>query len=61
MAVGSVLITGGNGNLGHLLADRFENMGIRVISYDIVEPQRPMHSRNIVLGDIRDTDKLRTI
>ncbi len=61
MTVRSVLITGGNGNLGHLLADRFENTGIRVISYDIVEPQRPVPSRNIILGDIRDTDKLRTI
>ena len=42
MTVRSVLITGGNGNLGHLLADRFENMGIRVISYDIVNPQSPV-------------------
>ena len=52
MTVRSVLITNGNGNLGHLLADRFENMGIRVISYDIVEPQ-DVPSRNIILGDIR--------
>ena len=61
MTLNSVLITGGNGNLGHLLADHFENIGIRVIVYDIVAPQRPMAASNIILGDIRDTEKLRSL
>ncbi len=61
MALKSVLITGGNGNLGHLLADHFENIGIRVISFDIAQPQRPVASRNIITGDIRDIEKLRSL
>ena len=61
MTLKSALITGGNGNLGHLLADHFENIGIHVISYDIAKPQRPVASRNIIIGDIRDSEKLRSL
>lgn len=58
MTLKSALITGGNGNLGHLLADHFENIGIHVISYDNVKPQRPVASRDIIIGDIRNSKKL---
>ena len=61
MTLKSALITGGNGNLGHLLADHFENIGIQVISYDIIVPERPLASRNAVVGDIRDSAKLRSL
>ena len=61
MALKSALITGGNGNLGHVLANHFENIGIHVISYDIVEPQRPVDLQNIIIGDVRDSEKLRLL
>lgn len=60
MALKSALITGGNGNLGHLLANHYENIGIHVISYDIVDPQRPVDPQNIIIVDIRDLEKLRS-
>ena len=60
MAIKSALIAGSNGNLGLLLANHFENNGIHVISYDIVEAQRPANSRNIIILDIHDLEKLRS-
>ena len=61
MTLKSALITGGNGNLGHLLADHFENIGIHFISYDIIVPERTVASRNTIVSGIRDSEKLRSL
>ena len=61
MTLKSALITGGNGNFGHLLADHFENIAIHVISYDISVPERTVASRNTIVGDIRGSEKLRSL
>ena len=58
MTLKSALITVGNGDLGHLLADHFENIGIHVISYDIIVPGKTVASRNTIVGDIRGSEKL---
>ena len=52
-----VLITGGNGNLGRLVAAQFEARGTKVISFDLPGTEGPeSQSRHAeVLGDIRDT------
>ena len=55
---GTVLITGGNGNLGRLAAERFEDMGSRVVSIDIPGSDGP-HTKArsaVVTGDIRDRE-----
>ncbi|MEM7438955.1 MAG: NAD-dependent epimerase/dehydratase family protein [Pseudomonadota bacterium] len=55
-----ILITGGNGNLGRLVAAEFEALGAQVIAYDLPGTEGP-HSdprHAVVLGDIRDTDLL---
>ncbi len=53
-----VLITGGNGNLGRLVATLLESRGSAVVSFDLPGTEGP-HSavrHAEVLGDIRDTD-----
>ena len=55
-----ILITGGNGNLGRLVAEKFEARGTRVISFDLsgTEGEHSAARDMIVLGDIRDTTLL---
>ena len=57
----TILITGGNGNLGRLVAERLEAQGTRVVSFDLPGSEGP-HSEArhaVILGDIRDTDLVR--
>ncbi|MEM8729358.1 MAG: NAD-dependent epimerase/dehydratase family protein [Pseudomonadota bacterium] len=56
----TILITGGNGNLGRLVASQLEDLGARVVSFDLPGSEGP-HSaprHAVVQGDIRDTDLL---
>lgn len=56
----TILITGGNGNLGRLVATRLEAQGSRVISFDLPGSEG-LHTAGrhaVVTGDIRDTDLL---
>lgn len=57
------LITGGNGNLGALVAQRLLENGTRVVKFDIpgTEPETVRENETVVVGDIRDTDLLRKI
>ena len=59
----SVLITGGNGNLGRLVADKLLARGQRVIKFDIpgTEPATLHANETVVSGDIRDLDLLKKI
>ena len=60
---GTVLITGGNGNLGRLAAERFEDMGSRVVSIDIPGSEGP-HTKArsaVVTGDIRDRELVASV
>lgn len=59
----SVLITGGNGNLGRLVADKLLARGQRVIKFDIpgTEPVTLHANETVVSGDIRDLDLLKKI
>jgi threonine 3-dehydrogenase len=58
-----VLITGGNGNLGRLVADRLLADGQRVVKFDIpgTEPINLHENETVICGDIRDTDLLKSI
>ncbi len=57
------LITGGNGNLGRLVAERLLAQGQRVIRFDIpgTEPASTAPNESIVSGDIRDAELLRAL
>lgn len=59
----SVLITGGNGNLGRLVADKLLARGQRVVKFDIpgTEPASMRANETVVSGDIRDTEALKDI
>ena len=52
----TALVTGGNGNLGRLVAQNLEKTGTRVVSFDLSGSEGahsdPRHA--VVLGDIRD-------
>ncbi len=61
MTLERVLITGGNGNLGRLLAARFIAAGTQVISFDLPDTAAPEGALACVTGDIRDTDLLRDL
>lgn len=52
----TALITGGNGNLGCLVADRLIELGQKVVKFDIPGTETVSHRENevIVIGDIRD-------
>lgn len=54
------LITGGNGNLGRLVADRLLEQGQSVVKFDLpgTEPKQSGDREFIVSGDIRDSDLL---
>ena len=62
MTLNKVLITGGNGNLGSLVASDFENRGVEVVVYDLPHDSRngsvANHDRCFIEGDIQDTDLL---
>ena len=57
----TVLITGGNGNLGRLVAQQMYSKGIDVLCLDLpgTEHKNETNYKNIFLGDISDLDLLR--
>ena len=57
------MITGGNGNLGRLVAAKLSAAGTRVVKFDIpgTEPEEPSENEIVVSGDIRDRDLLETL
>jgi threonine 3-dehydrogenase len=59
----TALITGGNGNLGRLVASRLEDNGVKVISFDLPGTESPETDARhaVVLGDMRDHDLLRSV
>lgn len=52
----TALLTGGNGNLGRLVADRLLEAGIEVVNFDLPDtaPGATRDGETIVTGDIRD-------
>jgi len=58
-----VLITGGNGNLGRLIANDLLALGVEVIKFDIpgTEPDTTRDGESVITGDIRDRYLLRDI
>ena len=59
----TVLITGGNGNLGRLVAQQMYSKGIDVLCLDLpgTEHKNENNYKNIFLGDISDLDLLNNI
>lgn len=59
----TALITGGNGNLGRLVATRLETLGVKVISFDLpgTENNETAARDTVVLGDMRDNALLEQI
>lgn len=57
----TALLTGGNGNLGRLVADKLLARGVRVIKFDIpgTEPATTHANETVVIGDMRNPDALR--
>ena len=55
------LVTGGNGNLGRLVAQQLEDAGTKVISFDLPGSEGAYsHLRHaVVSGDMRDQDLLK--
>jgi len=58
-----VLITGGNGNIGALIADQLLKQDIEVIKFDIpgTEPESIKPGETVVIGDIRDKALLHSL
>jgi len=56
--VARVLVTGGSGFIGTNLIDSFLKDEWEVLSFDLVRPQKPEHSRVFRKGDIRDAAAL---
>lgn len=58
---GTALITGGNGNLGRLVAEQLLARGQRVVSFDLpgTRPVVVGPDEHIIEGDVRDVDALR--
>ena len=56
-------ITGGNGNIGRLVADQLLARGQQVVKFDMpgTEPEQTHENETIVSGDIRDSDLLKKI
>jgi len=56
----TALVTGGNGNLGQLVAQHLEDAGTEVISFDLSGSEGALSDQRhaVVLGDIRDQDLL---
>ena len=63
MSFEKALITGGNGNLGRLVAARLEAQGVNVISFDLPGTESPKTNARhaMVLGDMRDHEMLSKI
>lgn len=63
MSFETALITGGNGNLGQLVATRLESMGVQVVSFDLpgTESTKTDARHAVVLGDMRDHALLRQV
>ena len=63
MSFETALITGGNGNLGRLVATRLEAQGIKVVSFDLPGTQSAETDARhaVILGDMRDHNLLRTV
>jgi threonine 3-dehydrogenase len=59
----TALITGGNGNLGRLTADRLLARGVKVVKFDVPgsEPEQTHDNEIIVIGDIRDTAQVESL
>lgn len=59
----TALLTGGNGNLGRLVAAQLLERGVRVIKFDIpgTEPEQTHPNETIVIGDMRNNDTLRSL
>jgi len=59
----TALITGGNGNLGRLVAARLLERGTRVIKFDIpgTEPDSTDANETVIAGDMRDSDQLEKV
>ena len=57
----TALVTGGNGNLGRLVAQQLEDAGTKVISFDLPGSEGAhSHLRHaVVSGDMRDQDLLK--
>lgn len=60
---GTALITGGNGNLGRLVAERLLARGQQVVSFDLpgTTPPAIADNEHIIEGDVRDADALRAV
>jgi len=58
-----VLITGGNGNIGVLIADQLLALGMEVVKFDIpgTEPASISEGETVAIGDIRDTALLESL
>ncbi len=58
-----VLITGGNGNIGRLIADELLKLGVAVVKFDIpgTEPETLHDAETVVVGDIRDKEQVRKL
>jgi len=54
----TALLTGGNGNLGRLVASKLLKRGVNVVKFDIpgTEPAATEPGETIEIGDVRDTD-----
>lgn len=59
----TALITGGNGNLGHRVAERLLARGQKVIRFDLpgTEPAKLAANESVISGDIRDLEQLRAL
>ena len=59
----TALITGGNGNLGRLLAQQLSDKGIDVLCFDLpgTEHKNETYYKHIFLGDVRDQDLVHKI
>lgn len=58
MSPNKILITGGNGNLGRLVAATFIAQGVQIISFDREGTVAPQGVTANIAGDIRDADLL---
>lgn len=58
MVPSKILITGGNGNIGRLVAAKFIAQGVQIVSFDRKGTQSPQGITANITGDIRDTDLL---
>jgi threonine 3-dehydrogenase len=54
----TALLTGGNGNLGRLVANRLRARGVAVIKFDLPGTEKPEEQDTVILGDIRDGEAL---